>query len=438
MLNQASFYFMASASDAIRASTLGKACLAWQWGADFGHKPNRNQPNICYNHCYKDSVNTLRTTLEYFKWFCTYRRHSYAAIVAIGSFVSLGGTALGVPHDKLFESVRGYSRGGTGVAAFDSYEATRINPATLVERDVTFQFRPLEIDIFSGFDGRSQVGALTGDTTSDNQSLIDTASDLAGTNVNGRAQFGLLAMRFGGFEVAPFLVAEGQADLRNPAIPEADFHVSTTAGANITYSFATAKTLSWGITVRPLHRWWVGQPMGVVDLLDNSEFGQDIAVLSGWGIGLDLGMIYTPVKTFRLGVTIQNLGDTEYFQDFGSEPPGIKQTLNTGVLQRFEVFGGNLDLLADIQGLLNRDGGSYIRLLHLGIEQGWRVFFPKNGDHDYGVVAGINEGYFCTGFFVDLYIFRFDYANYGVELGHNAGQRPDRRESYALRTAMTF
>ena len=47
--------------------------------------------------------------------------------------------------------------------------------------------------------------------------------------------------------------------------------------------------------------------------------------------------------------------------------------------------------------------------------------------HDFGLTAGINQGYLTGGVFLDLYLFRIDIANYGVETGYAPGQELERR-----------
>ena len=58
---------------------------------------------------------------------------------------------------SLFSSGRSLGRGGSFVAARDSYEATRLNTATLAERDLSYQLRLLELDFFIGENSISTI-----------------------------------------------------------------------------------------------------------------------------------------------------------------------------------------------------------------------------------------------------------------------------------------
>ena len=354
-------------------------------------------------------------------------------LFCIGVLLLAGEWAHAKEKQRLFESPRNYGRGGAYVAASDSDEASKFNPATISEADVTFQLRWAELDIFFAEKGVNQISKLASSTTSN--FLEETGDLFKGTNINGRGQLSLFSMRIGGFELSPFFLGRGFADLRNPSLPDVDYEADGIVGTNIVYSFALSKAMSIGVTMRPLYRWYLAGEAGVTDLLDTSNLSDLATVVSGGGLGLDVGMIWTPAKTFRLGATVQNVGDTEYFQEFGSEPPPIQQTINTGMLYRMEMFGGDLDFLADLQGIVNRGGVNLLRLLHVGVEQGWSVF---SRDHDYGITCGLNEGYFGGGFFVDAWLARLDFSSYGVELGHYPGQRVDRRMSFTLRSSMTF
>ena len=334
---------------------------------------------------------------------------------------------------NLFESPRSFGRGKTYVAAYDTNEASRLNPASIAETDITFQLRFLDFDLFYAEKGIGKLSTLQSATT--NSFLSEAKGLFKGTNLNARGQFSLFSLRIGSFEFSPFFVAKGFADLRNPSLPDIEYSADATLGANLVYAFSIGKNLSIGVTLRPLSRSYIAGRAGVSELLDTENLEDLATVKNGTGLGLDVGVIYALANNFRLGATVQNVGDTEYFQDYGSEPPAIKQTINLGALLRVDLLGGHLDFLMDGQGILNRNGVNLLRLLHLGVEQGWSLF---TRDHDFGVLFGVNEGYFGGGFFADAYFVRLDFSAYGVELGQYPGQRPDRRMAFTLSSAVTF
>ncbi len=355
------------------------------------------------------------------------------ALLGIGFEMVALWPAYGTPQDNLFESTRYSGRGGAGVASYDSNAASRFNPASMTERNIAFQLRPVEFEAFYGTNGVNKIGELAGDNE-----IVQTAQSLIGTNVNGRAELGLLSMRFGSFEVSPFVVADGIGDFRNPALPEVYYKVDVVGGMNLSYSWNFTKQVLIGVTMRPFNRWYVSDQLTVIDVLDRDSLSSEIPIRSGFGLGADLGTVWSPDKDFRVAMAILNIGDAGYFQDTGSEPPVIQQKVNVGVLKRFELFGGHLDSFVDGQGIVNRGGVNLTRLVHIGFEQGWCVYGKKVCDHDFGFLLGVNEGYGTAGFFADLFIARLELASYSVELGETPGQRPDQRFAVSLTSSLTF
>ena len=174
-------------------------------------------------------------------------------------------------QENLFESTRFYGRGRTFVAGFDTNEATRFNPATLSESDITFQLRPLELDLFVGkntVDGITTLIETLSSSDKSEEGILSSTRDWFGNKANGRGQLSLLSMRFGAFELSLFGIASGFGDFRNPALPSIEFKMDTIAGASISYSFDITSTLSLGLTIRPLYRWYVGGEVGVIDAMD--------------------------------------------------------------------------------------------------------------------------------------------------------------------------
>ena len=63
-----------------------------------------------------------------------------------------------------------------------------------------------------------------------------------------------------------------------------------------------------------------------------------------------------------------------------------------------------------------------MRLIHVGTEFGTSYF---TRDNDIGVLAGLNEGYFTTGGYLDFWIARFTATYYAVELGEYPVEETD-------------
>ena len=348
-----------------------------------------------------------------------------------------------VEQYSLFHSTRALGRGGAYVAAFDSDEATRLNPATLADSPITYQFRGWEVDGFVSQNVINTIGDIISSVnSSDGFGFIDKLEKKFGERHYGKTQWGIFSQRFGAFEIAFFANGETHLELHNPILPEFSGRFDSVVGANISYAFTLLQSIKLGITLRPLYRYYLDGDIGFIDIMDfipqDSKASADdyIQLVSGFGLGVDLGMIWSPTKEFRIGFLAQNIGDSEYFQDYGTEPPPIQQKLSTGLLYRLEPFSTwYWDFLIDIQGLVNRYGLNLLRLTHLGTEFGTSFF---GYDNDIGFTMGINEGYVGGGLFFDLWICRLQYVNYTVELGHSPGQVQDQRIAFSFNLKLTF
>lgn len=360
----------------------------------------------------------------------------------IGAWVLifLAAEAHAVEVEHLFESPRARGRGRTFVAAFDSDEASRLNPATLAEPKLAFQMRWFDLDLFAGQNTINTVGDLTKISSKDEPvDVLRKFDDKFGERQSVRGQLELLAMRFGAFEFSPFAVNSTWLELRSPVMPNAEWRSDSYAGVGISYAFLLGKTFSVGATIRPMQRLYFAGSMQFADMLDflppsEAKFEDYAALRKGSGVGVDLGAIWMPTKQFRWGLVVQNLGDTGFGKGEDAPPP-LAQEIHTGMLYRMMLGAWDLDLSLDVQNLLNREGINWLRHVNFGSELGYRMF---TRDHDIGVTAGVSEGYIGAGLFLNLWAIRFEMSQYTVELEQNPGQRPDKRLTLAAKTAMTF
>lgn len=346
-----------------------------------------------------------------------------------------------IEQKSVFESSRNWGRGGAYVAAYDSDEATRFNPATLAETDISFQMRFYQLDLSLAEATVDTINDLADTSGSeDGLSFMRKFDDKFGDKQFFRGQFSPLSMRFGAFEFSPFVVLDTTLEINSPTLPESKWLSDTYAGASFSYSRKFFTSLALGLTLRPMYRWKIDGKIGFTDLMDflppaSKQFSDISPIVSGFGLGVDVGGVWQVSPKFRWGLVVQNVGDMGYFQDYSTKPEPFRQKFSTGILSRNQWGPWNLDFLADIQDLENRDGLNLLRLLHYGLEFGTSVI---SRDHDYGILLGVNEGYITTGVFLDLLLVRFDISNYAVEDAFNPGQDRDRRWAFSARTTMTF
>lgn len=365
-----------------------------------------------------------------------------APSTALLSLLMLSCPMVAAEREALFVSPRAAGRGDTFVAAYDSNEATRLNPATLAESRSAFQLRFMQFDAVLGqnsFDTISDLMKLG--SVDDGLGFLRSFDEKFGKRQYLRGQISALSMRIKSFEIQAFGSSASWLELREPTTPQAEFESDTFAGVQLSYAMPIGPQLLLGATIRPMYRLFIHGQMSFTDIVEfvppsETQFDDYAPVQSGLGYGGDLGLIWRPTPALRLGLAIQNVGDTAFANsDKTKKPPQLESVISTGGLYRLKYGPWDLDLSAEMRDLMNRQGLNLTRLLHLGAEFG-RTLFGK--DHDVGVTTGVSEGYLTAGAFVDVWVFRLDISNYAVELGETPGQRMDRRWAATLQSTMSF
>lgn len=344
---------------------------------------------------------------------------------------------------RLLDSTRFAMRGHTYVAAWDSDEATKANPATLAEAGkLALQFRWLQFDAFIGSNAVATISDVASAASGSGSGLdfLKKFGDKFGERQFLRLQLLPLALRVFRFEMAPFVTNATRVDLHLPQTPEFAFSNDTIAGVNLAYAHPIGKEWALGVTLRPFYRNYMSGDLGVADvtgLMGATDFDMSTFFLNrgAMGLGLDIGAIWNVTKVARLGLLVQDLGDSGYLSGDDPGPPPIRQKVSVGGLARKSWGKWNLDFMGDLEDLLDKADIGYLRHLHLGTEFG-RSLFTR--DHDIGLALGVDEGYIVGGAFLDIWILRLDIANYAAETGYNPGQAVDRRWAFSMRTTTTF
>lgn len=361
-----------------------------------------------------------------------------AAFLGFGNIPTLQATE---EQTRVLESPRFLGRGNAFVAGLDSDDATKGNPATLAETKMSWQIRWFELSLFPGqnsIDTISDLTSLDGSQTA--VTLLQKFQDKFGKRQYFRGQFMPLALRILQFEFSPFIANASYVDMRLPTTPEIEIVSDTMAGANIAMGLNFGKAFAVGLNVRPMQRFYFAGQLAFADVVDylpptNKDLTDTMPLKSGTAVGLDVGSTWTLSPAWRVGALVENVGYTSDMAGGSDAPPPIPQRVSVGTMYRKAWNPWHWDMFADLQDLGNARAYNPMRLLHLGTEFG-RNFWSR--DHDIGVVAGLNEGYFTGGGFLDLWIARLDVVNYAVELGEYPGQRVDRRWGSTLRVATTW
>jgi hypothetical protein len=219
-------------------------------------------------------------------------------------------------------------------------------------------------------------------------------------------------------------IGQGTVDLevRNPVWPEA--HIDMTVDTGLLGGVGGKLPLTGlraGASLKMISRDSLSEVYTATDIAaDDFEDQFEDDQNTGSGVSLDLGAIYTmpfvDIVDLDVGLAIQNLPS----MDMG-DARDIDTQANLGFavkkqLLKFQVIGA-LDYM-DVTKAIGEDE-DFGKRLHMGVEFQLPMVLA--------VRAGLNQGYYTLGATLDLWVFRFDLATYGEEVGSYAGQRVDRR-----------
>ena len=198
--------------------------------------------------------------------------------------------------------------------------------------------------------------------------------------------------------------------------------------------FLEADELSVGLTAHVTYRLASKSNFTFIDLIK----GLSLSPLKSGGEGahleFDLGSTYKlpwhPLDwDYSVALAFNNLLGGKYknlpISIFKLGPPAPQpRTMGLGVAARkSEVWKfGETVLAFELTDIGNNPNGSIFRWMHLGGETNYGILSPR---------LGINQGYLCLGFGLNLKFFELDLSTYGEEMSLNAGGLEDRR--FALR-----
>jgi hypothetical protein len=336
------------------------------------------------------------------------------------------------PYPSFFRGVRPLGMGNAFIAVADDENALFYNPAGLsrTERVNVGIFNPV-------FEISDKMIDLISDAQDADLDDTGEVADLLRKYIGEHQHFSAALYPYVGFNVADvgvMVAGLGQgtinADIRNPVWPEAHVDMisdyGVIGGAGLKIPFEKLVGLRAGAALKLISRQSLSEVYTATDLAD-PDFSDrlDDDLVSGSGISLDLGAIYTlpfvPVVDTNVALVIQNIPE----MDMGdAEDIKTQFHLGVGVEKDFKAFKliGALDY-RDITGNIGEDN-DIAKRLHLGAEAKLIKILA--------VRAGFNQGYISAGTTIDIWVVKFDFATYAEEVGAYAGQRMDRRYAFQI------
>lgn len=208
--------------------------------------------------------------------------------------------------------------------------------------------------------------------------------------------------------------------------------------------------MSWGTTVKAVHRVYGGQAVSATDLADGKSLVSASDGNEGLTGDIDLGFNWKPavpdsgffkfLKYMKPSFAFvgRNLVDYGFKTNFhfidenSGEPPKLGRRFDFGTkwdLPKWWVFDPHLS--ADLRDM-GHSNWSLKKGQHYGIELYWKMFNWWKGHW----AGGFNQGYWTAGFGARMAWFQIDLASYGEEVGSDSTPREDRR--YLVELALDF
>lgn len=149
-------------------------------------------------------------------------------------------------------------------------------------------------------------------------------------------------------------------------------------------------------------------------------------VEGGSGVGADVGMLFTPIKTMEptFGLSITDVGGTVYEKmDVGSTSIGAPEARLPSVNTGFSIKPIKTDrmyVLAAVDAHMINQPVHYSHKLNMGLEWGYSEIIK--------VQTGLKEGYLTAGFQFDVGLLNLRFATYAVDHAPVVGTHDDLAE----------
>jgi hypothetical protein len=372
-------------------------------------------------------------------------------------------TAFGAAAIKPFDfsiheeyiSTRAMGMGNAFTAVVDDHSAIFYNPAMIAQRTDS-QLRlfirggatPDSIKIINDVE---KIGKLP--TADQPQAYSDLLASKYGEHFNYRLPTigAMWVNKHWGVALIPADLSL-DASFNRQVGPEMDVNLYVDTTLAISYAhklnwFGKRHHLSWGMTLKGIHRIFVGDSLSAADLALNNNVFDTSQADEGFTGDVDLGLYWAPpnarsgfFKYFAPSFAIvgRNLVDYGFTTNFhlidknSGQPPDLQRRLDVGSkfqLPKLWVFDPKLAF--DVRNI-GYDEWSFKKGYHIGAELYWKMFNWWKGYWS----VGDNQGYLTAGFGARMAWFQLDIATYGEEIGTNSDPKESRR--YMLELALDF
>ncbi len=298
-----------------------------------------------------------------------------------------------------------------GLARINSWSMEIINPSFGVSSNTIATIKDVNNLMSGSTDSKSGNGVTA---------VIDTFKAIEGKNqyVNLGFTPHLIFPGFGlgiGVDVGGSLIVHHQVS--------ADIDAGATAVIPLTYAKSMLEDrLSLGASIKGVFTSGVNREFSIADITafskssgtESSSGEKKLSdyVVGGKGVGVDVGMLFTPVKTMEptLGVSVADVGGTPYkaVNETLGRPAPRQASVNTGISLKPYMSNG-MYLLTAIDAHAINQPIHYSRKFNFGSEFGLGKILK--------IQAGLHQGELSGGIQLDAWLLILRFATYAEQLG---------------------
>lgn len=327
--------------------------------------------------------------------------------------------------------VRPLGMGNAFVAVADDHNALFYNPAGLA-RLSSWSFEILNPSIGISTNTLSAINSISelasGSSAEGGKSEVETAIETF-DSLEGKHQYMNLGWTphvvFPGFGIGIGLDIGARMTVHHQLVADID------AGLDVLVPISFARNmledrLSLGATLKGVAKTGVDHEFSLADISaftkkDATETSSDKALkdylISGKGVGVDFGLLFTPVKTMSptLGVSITDAGGTPFkaSSDQYGTPDPRQPSVNTGISFK-PVERDNMYVLVAADVHAANQPIHFSKKFNLGSELGLGKILKLQG--------GLHQGELSGGFQLDAWLIILRFATYAEQVGSTAGE----------------
>jgi len=354
-------------------------------------------------------------------------------------------------------------QGAAGMGAFSDFwlDQAQTDVSLLARRKATFEMELLGqsmmisrdagvtvLDTVKVFSESNQSSSSSGAQAAAN--ALDKVRSVFGKSLTTQSHTAFVANRISRVGIAPYLSAGLDATIDNAAWPKLDAYAGGYGGVLLSYAQPIGKDFDVGAALRPgvggfrsyeLDLSLFGSTLKNASEVSSSNPLDELKFPVAFYLPLDLAAGWWLTPQTRLHLTSKNTFDATPVSTFIGSPGRLQNRLNLGFSQDVSLGGGkNQTLLlgGELQDLAGVRGGWNEILMRTQWAGRYAVKLPFRDQTTFAINAGLHSGFPVLSVYLDLFVFKLEYAMSARENGAYPGQRPNSLHTVSARTQMQF